>query len=111
VEKPGSIIHLATTFIASDTVDVFEMDRKCLVIHACKVPPLLPASLFTPTPKTGEKSGHYITTIHFIRGALHHYAACGTDFSVITFHLKVLAVPFTCVWLVVSISSRSLIYE
>jgi hypothetical protein len=64
VEKPGSIIPLATTFTASDTVDVFETRQKMLGDNmACKVYPLMLASLFTPMPRNGKKSGHYIITI------------------------------------------------
>jgi hypothetical protein len=64
-------------------VDIFETDRKCWVMHACKVP----ASLFTPIPKAGEKSGHCTTTIHRVRGALNHYTTCGTDFRALMFLL------------------------
>lgn len=64
-----------------------------------------------------ELGRNMVTTIHCgVRGALNHYTTFGTDFRV----MMILLSHFICkywlchlhaVWLVVSVSSRSLIYE
>jgi len=89
-----------------------KQDRKCLVLHACKVPPLLPASLFTPMPRNGEKSGHYITTMPFVRGALNDYTAYGTDFRAMMFVLSHFICKYwlchlhVCGWLCLSVAGH-----
>jgi hypothetical protein len=70
-----NIYCFGSKFIAPVTVDVFEKDRNCLMVHA----QCLPSKQLTPPPpqaSTKWSSWSNIISLHFVHCLIFHYALC-----------------------------------